>query len=186
MFKKKIKANWKTKGFKARSKNGVVEGKIYSAYPMRIGVALAKTFKAIFIMLVLTVGFAFTPLAESDTLNILVALGWLYSIVFVLPYTLLFYGKPIKITHTDCTIGRKEYRLADMTSFTMKQVSGQRSNDYYIAFNYGKKRQAIKIPNTFDNQLLVIADLNRELKRMYENIPPATVESRSSARSADF
>ncbi len=184
MFGKSVKADWKVKGFKYKIKNGVLKGKIYTAWPMRIGVAIGKTILANIVIFLGMLAFMESPLADIQDLNMLTYLLWLCVLVLSLPYYLFFEGKRIKVTNTHCTIGRKRYRLADMTSFTAKEVSFKTPNQFFIEFSYGKKRKKIKVRNNFDNQLDVIQSLNRLVQQVMN--PGAPASDGLTARSASF
>ncbi len=185
MFGRKVNARWKTKGLRYGVNDGVLTGKIYTAWPMSIGLAIGRTFLAYLATIGLTAASGILPTADSGLHNIVFSIIWIVVFFGAFPYFLFSNGKRIAITRTHCTIAGKKYRLADMTAFTAKEVSHRTPDQFYIEFSYGKNRKKIKVRNIFENQVDIIATLNREVQSLLHP-EPTTAEDMLTARSASF
>jgi len=188
MFKKNVKADWKTYGFKYRVKDGELHGKIYSAMPLRLKNAAKQAFVLNIGVFVLISIVGSSPLGNIDLFNELVIISWTILLLLSYPWLIMFpHGKRIKVAPRYCKIGRRQYALSDMGTFRTKQ-NPKKPDQHTIEFSYGLKTLEIPIRNTFEHQLNVIKELNKKIEWV-KNQNPATAFVTATpieARSASF
>lgn len=189
MLKRGLKAHWKIHGLKYRMKGDVLHGKIYTAYPMKFFTAGAKALRmnvvfVLTLMFVLVVQEDYGILWPKDELLLSIIMT-----VFLLSYPALLFldGENITMTANQFTVGRKKYKLRDMSSFKTEEVSYEKPGQHFIRFQYGLRAQRIPVINSFNNQLDIINSLNRMVERLQKGeLASRPKASEIEVRSAGF
>ena len=179
------KPDWSTPGLSGRMKDGVYEGHLYTALPLRFKTAIKNAGLAALALTLVLIWFSSVEDAGKDAFAGFIAI----FLFFTYPIFVCFDpGERIRITKEHLFVGAKRYDLKSCGRFWTWKSKYNRT-DEVIHFDYGNKKKTIRVRNSIEHSGGIRDALNYAVDAVRSYAPQhaaPSMKTRLEVRSAHF